>query len=153
MEGPGEGRAAHFCSLITPSKWCPVGVSHSTVSFNNVRTCLWSLTLKVSPKLELHDDSKMSVARGHRSNVGLVGKACQARLNIFPGFEHLVDIIFDRVYLRGKTEKGPGARTGVCYFLSAVNGWDFERRRWYHVCIFYSVSFGGCCTPSMLLSN
>jgi hypothetical protein len=35
----------------------------------------------------------MPVARSHRSNRGLVGQARQARLEIFPGFEHLMDIL------------------------------------------------------------
>ncbi|KIM79628.1 hypothetical protein PILCRDRAFT_823166 [Piloderma croceum F 1598] len=66
---------------------------------------------------------KTFVARNHRSDIGLIGNVRKARLDIFPGLEHLVDIIVDHVYLRGKTEKGPVARTGVCYlFFPAVNG-------------------------------
>ena len=44
-------------------------------------------------QLELNDDSKTSVAQGHRSNVGIVGHPRHARLEIYPGFEHLADII------------------------------------------------------------
>jgi len=56
------------------------------------RSFKWKLGVYKST-LELNDDSKAPVARGHRSNVGILGKPCQARLEIFPGFEHLVDII------------------------------------------------------------
>ena len=45
------------------------------------------------PKLRLNDGSKTIVARGHRSNVGVIGQPRQARLEILPGFEHFVDII------------------------------------------------------------
>jgi hypothetical protein len=44
-------------------------------------------------KLVLNDESKTPVARGHRSNIGLIGKRRQARLEIYPGFEHLADIL------------------------------------------------------------
>ena len=44
-------------------------------------------------KLVLNDGSKQLVARSHRSNIGIIGKPCQACLEISPGFEHLVDII------------------------------------------------------------
>jgi hypothetical protein len=45
------------------------------------------------PKLNVNDGSKTIVARGHRSNVGIVGQPRQARLEILPDFKHLVDII------------------------------------------------------------
>jgi len=49
---------------------------------------MWTVTLKLS------DDSKTIVARGHRSDIGIIaGKPRQARLEISPGFEHLVDVI------------------------------------------------------------
>ena len=51
------------------------------------------LTVEILSQLELNDNSKMPVAQSHRSNRGLVGKARQARLEIFPGFEHLMDIL------------------------------------------------------------
>jgi len=58
------------------------------------------------PKLVLNDGSNMVVARGHRSNVGLVfGKPRQARLEIFPNFEHLVDIILVTYVLTEKIRK------------------------------------------------
>jgi hypothetical protein len=45
-------------------------------------------------KLELDDDSKTIVARSHRSDIGIIGgKPRQARLEICPGFEHLIDVI------------------------------------------------------------
>ena len=43
--------------------------------------------------LILDDGSKTPVAEGHRSHIGVFSKSRQARLVIFPGFEHLVDII------------------------------------------------------------
>jgi len=51
-------------------------------------TGVWTL------RLDLNDGSKTAVARSHRSDAGIFsGKPRQARLEIFPGFEHLVDII------------------------------------------------------------
>jgi len=45
-------------------------------------------------KLQSNDRSRTTVAQGYRSDVGLIaGKPRQARLEIFPGFEHLVDVI------------------------------------------------------------
>lgn len=44
-------------------------------------------------KLILDDGSKTPVAQSHRSDSGIIGKPQQARLEIFAGFEHLVDII------------------------------------------------------------
>ncbi|KAF7966381.1 hypothetical protein HWV62_38903 [Athelia sp. TMB] len=43
--------------------------------------------------LILDDGSKTPVAEGHRSNAGVVGSRRQAQLEIFPGFENLVDVI------------------------------------------------------------
>jgi hypothetical protein len=43
-------------------------------------------------QLVLDNESKTPVARGHRSNVGIIGKPRQACLEIYPGFEHLLDI-------------------------------------------------------------
>jgi len=49
---------------------------------------MWTVTL------ELDDDSKTIVARSHRSDIGIIGgKPRQARLEICPGFEHLIDVI------------------------------------------------------------
>jgi hypothetical protein len=48
---------------------------------------------KYISQLELNDDSKTPVAQGHRSNAGIIGRPRHARLEIYPGFEHLVDII------------------------------------------------------------
>ena len=72
-------------------KWT-LGVWRSTVSLMSLRLarCCWWWPLS---KLELNDGSQTPVARGHRSNVGILGKPRQACLEIFPGFEHLVDII------------------------------------------------------------
>jgi len=56
------------------------------------RSFQWTLGLWMS-MLNLHDDPRTPVARGHRSNTGIFGKPRQARLEIFPGFEHLADII------------------------------------------------------------
>jgi hypothetical protein len=78
---PGDGRSF---------KWS-LGISHSTVSVGNAFTRRVSLII-ATPQLELNDGSKTPAARSHRSNRGFIGKARQARLEIFPGFEHLVDI-------------------------------------------------------------
>ena len=43
--------------------------------------------------LILFDGSKTPVAKSHRSNAGVVGSRRQARLEIFPGFDHLIDVI------------------------------------------------------------
>jgi hypothetical protein len=48
---------------------------------------------KYISQLELNDDSKTPVAQGHRSNAGIIGHPRHARLVIYPGFEHLADII------------------------------------------------------------
>jgi hypothetical protein len=48
---------------------------------------------KILLKLDLNDGSKTRVAKGHRSNIGIIGKPRQARLEILPGFDHLADII------------------------------------------------------------
>jgi len=56
------------------------------------RSFKWTLGVWRST-LELNDGSQTPVARGHRSNIGILGKPRQACLEIFPGFEHLVDII------------------------------------------------------------
>jgi hypothetical protein len=77
--------------------------------------CRWQ---KVIFKLALNDESKTPVARSHRSNIGIFGKPCQARLEIFPGFEHLMDIIL------------------VTYIFVEKSRKDRERdgeRHWYHV--------------------
>ncbi|KIM75706.1 hypothetical protein PILCRDRAFT_13354 [Piloderma croceum F 1598] len=45
-------------------------------------------------RVTLNNGSKTMVAQGHRSDIGLTtGRPSQARLEIFPGFEHLVDLI------------------------------------------------------------
>jgi hypothetical protein len=44
-------------------------------------------------KLVFDDGSKTPVARSHRRNARILGKPCQARLEILPGYEHLVDIL------------------------------------------------------------
>jgi len=57
------------------------------------RSFRWKLGDRRST-LELNDGSKMLVAQSHRSDRGMFGKPPrQARLEIFPGFESLVDII------------------------------------------------------------
>jgi hypothetical protein len=43
--------------------------------------------------LVLNDGSETPVAESHRSDIGIFGKPRQARLEIFPGYEHLVDIL------------------------------------------------------------
>jgi hypothetical protein len=48
---------------------------------------------KYISQLELNDDSKTPVAQGLRSNAGIIGHPRHARLEIYPGFEHLADII------------------------------------------------------------
>jgi len=56
------------------------------------RSFRWTLGIWTST-LELDDSSKTPVARSHRSDIGILGKPRQARLEIFHGFEDLVDII------------------------------------------------------------
>ena len=57
-------------------------------------------------KLVLNDDSNMIVARGHRSNTGLIaGKPRQARLEIFPDFDSLADVILVTYILTEKIRK------------------------------------------------
>ncbi|KZP12755.1 hypothetical protein FIBSPDRAFT_835949 [Athelia psychrophila] len=56
------------------------------------RSFRWTLGMWTC-SLVLDDGSKTPVAESHRSNAGLVGKPRQARLEIFSGFEHLVDVI------------------------------------------------------------
>jgi hypothetical protein len=56
-------------------------------------------------KLVLNDGSKTPVAQGHRSNIGLIGKRRQARLEIYPGFEHLADILLITFIYVEKTRK------------------------------------------------
>ncbi|KZP03095.1 hypothetical protein FIBSPDRAFT_769478, partial [Athelia psychrophila] len=43
--------------------------------------------------LTVNDDSQTAVAQSHRNKLGIIGKPRLARLEIFPGFEHLADII------------------------------------------------------------
>lgn len=57
-------------------------------------------------KLELDDGSNTVAARGHRSKIALIaGKRRQAYLEIFPNFEHLVDIILVTFVLTEKLRK------------------------------------------------
>jgi len=57
------------------------------------RSFIWTLGMW-TVTLELNDDSKTIVARSHRSDIGIItGTPRQARLEISPGFEHLVDVI------------------------------------------------------------
>jgi len=56
------------------------------------RSFRWKLGSRRST-LQLNDDSKTLVARSHRSNIGIFTEPRQARLEIFPHFEHLADII------------------------------------------------------------
>ncbi|KZP21156.1 hypothetical protein FIBSPDRAFT_1044321 [Athelia psychrophila] len=56
------------------------------------RSFRWTLGTCTS-SLVLDDGSKTPVAQSHRSNSGVLGKPRQARLEIFAGFEHLVDVI------------------------------------------------------------
>ncbi|KIM79627.1 hypothetical protein PILCRDRAFT_74073, partial [Piloderma croceum F 1598] len=55
--------------------------------------------------LVLNDGSKTPVAQSHRSNIGIIGKPRQAGLEIYPGFEHLVDILLLTYIFVEKTRK------------------------------------------------
>jgi hypothetical protein len=88
---PGDGRSFEWS----------LGAFHSTVSFGNAFTCLGASLIIATLQLKLNDDSKTPAARSHRSNSGLIGKARQGHLEIFPGFEHLVDIfLITYIYMR-----------------------------------------------------
>ena len=80
---PGDGRSY---------KWT-LGLHHLTVRVNNVSIGLTFLITEILLKLELNDSSKTTVARSHRSNSGVIGKPRQARLEVYPGFEHFIDIL------------------------------------------------------------
>jgi len=54
------------------------------------RSFEWKLGLYHST-LFSNDGLQTPVAHSHRSNSGAIGQARQARLEIYPGFEHLVD--------------------------------------------------------------
>ncbi|KAF7980161.1 hypothetical protein HWV62_39623 [Athelia sp. TMB] len=56
------------------------------------RTFRWKIGLSACT-LILDDGSKTLAAEGHRNHIGFLSKPRQARLTIFPGFEHLVDVI------------------------------------------------------------
>jgi hypothetical protein len=70
-----------------------IGMFEVNSEFGN--SSLWSILSMTEYiiKLVLDDGSKQLVAQSHRSNIGIIGKPRQARLEISPGFEHLVDII------------------------------------------------------------
>ncbi|KIM83534.1 hypothetical protein PILCRDRAFT_819162 [Piloderma croceum F 1598] len=55
--------------------------------------------------LVLNDGSNTVVARGHRSNIGFIGKPRQARLEIFPNFNHLADVILVTYLLTERIRK------------------------------------------------
>ena len=56
--------------------------------------------------MELNDGSNTIVAQSHRSNVGLIGGGPRpAYLEIFPDFEHLVDVILATYIFAEKIRK------------------------------------------------
>jgi hypothetical protein len=75
------------------------------VSFDDKQQVFLSFDGVSYPKLVLNDGSNTVVARGHRSNIGLIGKPRQARLEIFPNFDHLADIILVTYILTERIRK------------------------------------------------
>ncbi|KIM83998.1 hypothetical protein PILCRDRAFT_421948 [Piloderma croceum F 1598] len=69
----------------------------------------WSLGPR-EVTLVLNDDSNTIVARGHRHNIGVIGKPRPARLEIFPNFDHLADVILATYVLaeRRRERRGGG---------------------------------------------
>ncbi|KIM79630.1 hypothetical protein PILCRDRAFT_550834 [Piloderma croceum F 1598] len=103
---PVGSRLTYGGTTVTISEFMPIKgiLKHHRVftAPGDGRSFKWHLGVHHST-LALNDDSKTPVVGRHGGNSRLIGQARLARLEIFPGFEHLVDIfLITYIYVEKK---------------------------------------------------